>query len=108
MPRFLPSVAAALVTAGLVAASIAPFAGASSHREAPTISADPNADNTDLYAFVAQDAPNAVTIVANFVPFEEPNGGPNFNGFGDDVLYQIHVDNNGDAKDDVTYQFRFD
>ena len=79
----------------------------SSHKEAPGISNDPAADNTDVYAFVSPDKPDTVTLIANFVPLEDPDGGPNFAQFGDDVLYEIHVDNNGDAKPDVTYQFRF-
>src|SRR6187397_1453369 len=80
---------------------------ASSHREAPLISNDPAADNTDLYAFVSPDAPNTVTIVANYIPLEQPAGGPNFASFGDDVRYEIKEDNNGDGEEDVTYRFRF-
>jgi Domain of unknown function (DUF4331) len=80
---------------------------ASSHREAPLISQDPTADNTDLYAFVSPDQPNTVTIIANYIPLEQPAGGPNFPAFDDSVLYEIHVDNNGDSKEDLTYQFRF-
>src|SRR5262249_4328419 len=80
---------------------------ASSHREAPLISQDPTADNTDLYAFVSPDQPNTVTIIANYIPLEQPAGGPNFPAFDDNVLYEIHVDNNGDAREDLTYQFRF-
>jgi len=79
----------------------------SSHREAPEISKDPVADNTDVYAFVSPDRPSTVTLIANFIPAQNPMGGPNFFEFGDDVLYEIHVSNRGDAKDDVTYQFRF-
>jgi len=79
----------------------------SSHREAPEISKDPVADNTDVYAFVSPDKPDTVTILANYIPLEEPAGGPNFHQFGDDVLYEILIDNNGDGKEDVTYQFRF-
>jgi hypothetical protein len=79
----------------------------SSHREAPGISQDPVADNTDVYAFVSPDKSDTVTIIANYVPLEYPAGGPNFFEFGDDVLYEIHVDNNGDGKPDVTYKFRF-
>jgi uncharacterized protein DUF4331 len=79
----------------------------SSHREAPAISKDPAADNTDLYAFVSPDKPNTVTILANFIPLQNPASGPNFWEFADDVLYEIHVSNRGDAEDDVTYQFRF-
>src|SRR6476661_678427 len=77
----------------------------SSHREAPAISKDPVADNTDVYAFVTPG--NTVTIIANYLPVEAPAGGPNFYEFGDDVAYNIYVDNNGDGEPDVTYQFRF-
>jgi hypothetical protein len=80
---------------------------ASSHREAPLISRDPTADNTDLYAFRSPDGSNTVTLIANYIPLEEPAGGPNFNAFDDNVLYEIKVDNTGDAVPDVTYQFRF-
>lgn len=79
----------------------------SSHREAPEISRDPVADSTDLYAFVSPDKPDTVTIIANYVPLEDPSGGPNFFQFGDDVLYEIHVSNSGDAKPDISFQFRF-
>ncbi|MGO9582691.1 MAG: DUF4331 domain-containing protein [Acidimicrobiales bacterium] len=79
----------------------------SSHREAPEISKDPVADSADLYAFVSPDNPSTVTIVANYVPLQQPAGGPNFYEFGDDVLYEIHIDNDGDARADITYQFRF-
>ncbi|MEZ0092428.1 DUF4331 domain-containing protein [Streptacidiphilus sp. EB129] len=79
----------------------------SSHKEAPAISNDPVADNTDVYAFVSPDKPDTVTLIANFSPFEDPAGGPNFDEFGDDVLYEIHIDNNGDARPEISYQFRF-
>lgn len=78
-----------------------------SHREAPSISKDPVADNTDVYAFVSPDKPSTVTIIANFIPFEEPAGGPNFHQFGDDVLYKILVDNDGDGLADTIFDFRF-
>src|SRR4029077_5998235 len=78
-----------------------------SHREAPSISRDPVADNTDLYAFVSPDAPDTVTMISNFVPLEDPAGGPNFHSFGDDVLYAISVDNDGDGLTDISYQFQF-
>jgi len=81
----------------------------SSHREAPEISKDPVADNTDVYAFLSTN-PNesgTVTLIANYIPLEGPDGGPNFYEFGNDVLYEIHVDNDGDARPDVTYQFQF-
>ena len=79
----------------------------SSHKEAPGISNDAAADNTDVYAFVSPDKPAFVTLIANFVPLEDPAGGPNFSEFGDDVLYEIHIDNNGDSAADITYQFTF-
>jgi hypothetical protein len=79
----------------------------SSHREAPAISKDPVADNTDLYAFVSPDDPDTVTIIANYLPLEAPFGGPNFFEFGDDVQYQINIDNDGDGDADITYEFAF-
>ncbi len=79
----------------------------SSHREAPEISKDPVADSTDLYAFVSPDQHGTVTLIANYIPLQLPSGGPNFYEFGDDVLYQIHIDNNGDGVADISYQFRF-
>jgi hypothetical protein len=96
-------------TAGALLIALTSVGGvfASSHREAPLIAGDPAADNTDLYAFVSPDDPSTVTIIANYVPLVVPAGGPNFNPFDDAVRYEIHVDNNGDARDDVTYQFRF-
>jgi len=79
----------------------------SSHREAPAISQDPVADNADTYAFVSPDDPSTVTIITNYVPLEGPPGGPNFFEFGDDVLYSIYIDNDGDALPDIEYRFRF-
>jgi hypothetical protein len=79
----------------------------SSHREAPSISQDPVADNADTYAFVSPDDPTTVTILTNYVPLEGPPGGPNFFEFGDDVLYSIYVDNDGDALPEIEYQFQF-
>jgi hypothetical protein len=79
----------------------------SSHREAPEISKDPVADNTDVYAFVSPDRPDTVTLIANFIPLQKPDGGPNFYEFGDDVLYEIHISNSGNARADISYQFRF-
>jgi len=79
----------------------------SSHREAPETAKDPVADNTDVYAFVSPDDPDGVTIIANFIPAEKPDGGPNFYEFGEDVLYEIHISNRRTAEDDITYQFRF-
>jgi len=79
----------------------------SSHREAPEIAKDPVADNTDVYAFVSPDRPDTVTLIANYIPLEGPDGGPNFYEFGADVRYEIHVDNNGDGVADLTYRFEF-
>ena len=79
----------------------------SSHREAPGTSKDPVIDSTDLYAFVSPDKPDTVTILANYVPLQDPAGGPNFFEFGDDVLYSIHIDNNGDGLAEWTYNFNF-
>lgn len=81
----------------------------SSHREAPQISKDPTADSTDLYAFAstAPEERGTVTLIANYIPLEHPDGGPNFYEFADDVLYAIHVDNDGDGRADITYEFRF-
>ncbi|HUR33288.1 MAG TPA: DUF4331 domain-containing protein [Vicinamibacterales bacterium] len=82
-------------------------ARASSHREAPLISNDPQADNTDVYAFVSPDAPDSVTLISSWIPFEDPAGGPNFFKFGDNALYEFKIDNNGDGVEDISYQFRF-
>ena len=80
----------------------------SSHREAPLIANDPLADNTDLYAFRSPDNPDKIIIIANYVPFELPFGGPNYNSFGTDVRYEIHIDNNIATKgDDIIYRFTF-
>lgn len=80
----------------------------SSHREAPRISKDPNADSTDLYAFISPDAPGTVTIIANYIPLEAPDGGPNFYEFSDDVLYTVNVDNDGDGLPNIVYEFAFE
>ncbi len=79
----------------------------SSHREAPEISKDPVADSTDLYAFMSPDQPGTVTLIANYIPLQAPDGGPNFYEFGDEVLYAINIDNTGDGFPDISYQFRF-
>ena len=81
---------------------------ASSHREAPLISQDPLADNTDVYAFKSPDDPNTITIIANYIPFESPDGAPNFYDFGTNVRYEIHIKNKtSTAGDDITYRFTF-
>ena len=81
---------------------------ASSHREAPLITCDPLADNTDVYAFRSPDNPNTITLIANYVPFELPQGGPNYYNFGENIRYEIHIDNNAAVVgDEVTYRFTF-
>src|SRR5450432_3056001 len=81
---------------------------ASSHREAPLISNDPLADNTDLYAFRSPDDPNKITIIANYVPMQLPQGGPNYYSFGENIRYEIHIDNNiATPGDDIVYRFTF-
>ncbi|MFJ8084396.1 DUF4331 domain-containing protein [Streptomyces sp. NPDC096205] len=101
----------ALAAGGLAAAGATALepraASASSHREAPLISGQPQYDNTDVYAFVSPDKPDTTTIIANWIPFEEPAGGPNFFPFADDAQYDIHIDNDGDAQGDLLYRFTF-
>jgi hypothetical protein len=81
---------------------------ASSHREAPLIANDPLADNTDVYAFVSPDKPSTVTLIACYIPTELPHGGPNYYTFGQNVRYEIHVDNDaGKPGDEITYRFTF-
>ena len=105
--------AIALVTAGglLTSAGIAGLgpmsATASSHREAPLIAGMPQYDNTDLYAFRSPERRGTITLAANWIPFEEPAGGPNFYSFATDARYDIHIDNNADAKPDVTFRWTF-
>ncbi len=101
----------ALAAGGLAAAGVSALepraASASSHREAPLISGQPQYDNTDLYAFVSPDKPDTTTVIANFIPFEEPAGGPNFYTFADDAQYDIHIDSNGDARSDLVFRYTF-
>jgi hypothetical protein len=96
---------------GLLAASAlcAGFAFASSHREAPFITTVPKADATDFYMFMSYEAGRTdyVTLIANYVPLQDPFAGPNYYAMDPNALYEIHVDNNGDAKEDITFQFRF-
>ncbi len=94
--------------AALAAVAIAvPIGIGSSHREAPDITLDPSADNTDTYAWTAKDAPGALTVAANWIPGEVPGSGPNFFGFDDRARYYIHVDNTGDGRPDVSYRYSF-
>src|SRR5262245_9369449 len=102
MTRVL-AIALALVATGVVAV----VSIGSSHREAPNITLDPTADNTDVYAYTAKDAPGDLTVVANWIPLEDPAGGPNFYGFDPKARYYIHIDNTGDGKPDVSYRYEF-
>jgi hypothetical protein len=95
-----------LAGAGLAGLGAGP-ASASSHREAPGIAGEPQYDNTDLYAFNSPDKPGSVTLIANWYPFEEPAGGPNFFSWATDAHYDINIDNNGDAKPDIIYRWQF-
>jgi len=106
------SVLALTATGGLLAAvglaGLGPIgAQASSHREAPLISGQPQYDATDLYAFRSPDRQNTVTLVASWLPFEEPAGGPNFYSFATDARYDINIDNDGDARPEVVYRWTF-
>ncbi|WP_254552168.1 DUF4331 domain-containing protein [Kitasatospora sp. MMS16-BH015] len=80
---------------------------ASSHREAPLIAADPQVDNTDVYAFTSPDNQDTVTLVANWLPFQEPNGGPNFYPWADGAHYDINIDSQGTGHPDITYRWTF-
>ncbi len=97
-----------LATAVLLVAAV-PAAHASSHREGPYIAGAPKLDATDLYMFRSYETgrQNFVTVLANYMPFQDPQGGPNFHMFSPEGLYEIHIDNNGDAVEDITFQFRF-
>ncbi|HZF90552.1 DUF4331 domain-containing protein [Streptomyces sp.] len=104
-------VCGALAAGGLAAAGVAALqpgeAAASSHREAPLISGTPQYDTTDLYAFVSPDRPDTTTIIADWIPFEEPAGGPNFFPFAEDAQYDLRVDNDGDAREDLVFRYTF-
>ncbi|WP_330229411.1 DUF4331 domain-containing protein [Nocardia sp. NBC_00508] len=97
----------ATVLSGTVGGLALPTAGASSHREAPLIAADPAVDNTDVYAFVSPDKPDTVTIVANWFGLQEPDGGPNFYPWATEANYDINIDNDGNAKPDISYRVTF-
>src|SRR6478735_1305933 len=97
-----------LLTLCVLLTALAIRSDASSHREAPLISNDPLADNTDVYAFRSPGNPNTVTIIANYIPFESPEGGPNYYNFGQNIRYEIHIKNNAATiGDDITYRFTF-
>jgi hypothetical protein len=98
---------AAALAAGMTMTGIATLAEASSHREAPAIGEDQFADNTDVYTFISPENPDNLVVVANYVPLLIPSSGPNFYRFSDDVAYDLRIDNDGDARIDVTYRFLF-
>jgi len=102
----MSGVLATLLTVGILD-SQKQYLEASSHREAPLIANDPLADNTDLYAFRSPDDTNTVTIIANYVPLQLPQGGPNYASFGENIRYEIHIENDGTGGDDITYRFTF-
>jgi hypothetical protein len=105
--RAIAAAATLTVGAGLLTA-LAPTAGvASSHREAPLISTDPQADTTDVWAFVTPDDDRKVALIASWLPFEEPAGGPNFYSFAEGTNYDIRIDNDGDATADIIYRWKF-
>ncbi len=112
-PRtFARSRAVAVLSVAALAASGSALLGpgtssASSHREAPYVAGDPAIDNTDLYAFTSPDKPTTATLIANWSPFQAPSGGPNFYPWATDAAYDINIDNNGDAKADITYRWVF-
>jgi hypothetical protein len=101
----MPRISRFLLFAATLLFSITSFA--SSHREAPLITEDPTMDNTDVYVFRSPDAPDTITLIANFSPLSEASNGPNFYRFSPAGIYEIHIDNNGDGKEDITYQFQF-
>jgi hypothetical protein len=99
---------AAALSLALAVSTFAPVTGeASSHREAPLTAADPQVDNTDVYAFVSPDNPDTVTLVSNWIPFEEPAGGPNFYAFAEGVRYDVNISNDGDANPEIIYRWVF-
>src|SRR5690242_15216881 len=101
------AIAAGVAATAVVRGGSPQAATASSHREAPLISQDPTADNTDLYAFVSPDKPSTATIISNWIPGEDPAAGPNYYTFSPTARYDIYADTNGDGKPDVTWRFRF-
>ena len=108
MKRPFAIVGTLAVTAGLLAGTmVAPYTGASSHREAPMISNDPAADTTDMYVFRSPDAPDTVTAIMNVWPFQLPEGGPNWYLFDENVRYSMHVTQDGGSTEDLRLDFRF-
>jgi hypothetical protein len=106
MKKLFPAMGALTAGAALLSGSAVPV-DASSHREAPSIAKDQYADNTDVYAFISPSSPDRLTMVGNWVPLLKADSGPNFYSFDDDAIYEIHVDNDGDAKADITFRYKF-
>jgi len=104
---FFLAAAGAILLAGLTSSTAPEASTASSHREAPLISEDPAADNTDLYAFRSPDKPNTLTIISNWIPGEDPAAGPNYYTFSPRARYNIYIDRTGDGRPEITYRFRF-
>src|SRR5438093_10652536 len=104
--RIAPLMAALAATAAGVAMQPAE---ASSHREAPFITTQPKVDATDFYMFASYETGRAgyITLIANYQPLQAPYGGPNYFSMDPNALYEIHIDNDGDAQEDLTFQFRF-
>jgi len=105
--RLFAAAATAALGASLFAGLGSTPGVASSHREAPLTSADPQIDNTDVYAFMSPDEPGSVTLISSWIPFEEPAGGPNFYLWAEHTNYDIKIDNDGDALPDITYRWTF-
>ena len=106
MTKLIASTLATLTAAGALAYGVR--SEASSHREAPAIAEDQYADNTDVYTFLSPTDPNKLVMVANYVPLLIPSSGPNFYKFSDEARYEMHIDNDGDAREDITYRWTFD
>src|SRR5918912_2414958 len=108
-PRVVAAVTLVLIAVALLVNGVQRPAEASSHREAPLIVGDPLIDNTDTYAFRSyeQGREGYVTLIANYIPFEIPSGGPHYYKFDDTALYEIKIDNTGDGVEDITHQFGF-
>lgn len=109
--RMLRTLAVILTPLVLIASLLIGYSplrvGASSHREAPLISKDPSVDNTDVYAFVSPDEPSTITLISNWIPFEDATGGPNYYHFDDNARYYIKIDQDGDAVEDISYLWTF-
>jgi len=106
--RTLAGTAVAAVVVATAAGLVPGVGEASSHREAPLISGEPQLDNTDVYAFVSPDKPDTVTMIANWEGLQEPNGGPTFYPFAENTAHDINIDNDGDARADIIYRWWFD